>query len=105
VVTKLCREGAHENVVAVLRQGQFPSAFHYIDMELCDLNLETYIKCEWTPLIHQRMPFFTFDLPHRMRLSQAWEIMECITNGVSYIHTNREIHRDLKPRNGTETSV
>jgi serine/threonine protein kinase len=69
-------------------------------MELCDLNLETYINREWTPVIQERMPFFTFDLPPRMRLSQAWEIMECITSGLSYIHANREIHRDLKPRNG-----
>ena len=100
-VRKLCNVGAHPNIVPVLRLGEFTEAsYYFIDMELCGLNLERYIHRDWTPTLQTQMPFFTADFPPRMRMSQVWEIMEGITNGVAFIHENKEIHRDSEPRNG-----
>ena len=56
-------------------------------MELCDFNLEIYISRNWTVRPWQR-------------LAQIFTIMRDIANGVTYIHLLKEVHRDLKPRNG-----
>lgn len=30
-----------------------------------------------------------------------WDILEQIASGVQFIHNHRQVHRDLKPQNGT----
>ena len=94
---KLCRPGAHENVVAVFRWGTLQgSPCHFIDMDLCEYNLGTYIsKKELAPIEDKS----------RFSMNQAWSIMSQIANGVSYIHSQGEIHRDLKPSNGNQNSI
>ena len=99
-VDKLCKVGAHPNIVPVLRLGEFPSSYHFLDMELCDINLEKYITRDWTTSVQAKMPFFTAEMSPLMRMFQVWEIMENITSAVAFIHENKEVHRDLKPRNG-----
>jgi len=100
-VDKLCKLGAHPNIVPVFRRGKFNSSdYYYLDMELCDLNLEKYLKRDWTASMREKFPFFSCEMPPEMRMSQVWEIMENIRNGVAFIHELHEIHRDLKPRNG-----
>ena len=44
-VTKLCKSG-HANIVQVLEFGVLKedSAWHFIDMELCDITLEGYVR-------------------------------------------------------------
>lgn len=37
------------------------------------------------------------DWPSIMKI---WRIMEDITSGIAFIHFHKEVHRDLKPRNG-----
>jgi len=69
-------------------------------MELCEINLENYILRKWPPAIVARISYFADELPARTRMSQVWEIMEDITDGLAFIHRNKEIHRDLKPQNG-----
>jgi len=76
-------------------QGNFEDSFYYIDMELCDLNLETY-------LYHEQLAEEIL-LPIS-NVSQLWSIMQDITNGVAFIHGHKETHRDLKPRNSTPRS-
>jgi hypothetical protein len=34
-------------------------------------------------------------------LQKAWDILKQIAGGISFIHRQEEIHRDLKPRNST----
>jgi hypothetical protein len=48
-ITKLC-DGSHVNIIKVLRCGEYQDlsvSYAYIDMELCSLNLDEYIKGKW----------------------------------------------------------
>jgi serine/threonine protein kinase len=70
-------------------------------MELCDLNLQTYINRKWTSTMEMLMPYFTIrDVPPKLKLAQIWSIMEDIASGLDFIHSQGEVHRDLKPSNG-----
>jgi serine/threonine protein kinase len=97
-VQTLCKSG-HKNIVAVLEHGELDSSYYYIDMELCDNNLQTYIAGGGSPDIETQSSKFNSRFPSQGRARQLWEIMEDVTNGVAFIHSNKEIHRDLKPRN------
>jgi len=91
-MTKLC-DGSNKNIITVFGHGIFgDSSYAYIDMELCDFNLDDYNK--WKKLVVQ-VEGSPGDNRH------IWSVMTQITNGLCYIHNNREIHRDLKPSNGT----
>lgn len=86
-ITKLCRPGGNKNIIAVFRQGEVQhAAFHYIDMELCDENLERYMEQHNTG-------------GNRIMMPEIWNIVMQIANGLTFIHTHKEVHRDLKPRN------
>jgi serine/threonine protein kinase len=98
----LCQSPGHENIVSVLRHGYLQNeSYFFFDMELCQLNLDTYIKRDWTPTILQKMQYLTISMPPRTRIRHVMLIMTQIVNGVSYIHAHKEIHRDLKPSNST----
>src|SRR5271170_3279319 len=92
-VVKLCKPGAHENIVAVLGHGLLRnSMFYFFDMELCDYNLDSYI---------QRSPRDSGQDWHDMsvsnwnkKMSSICGIMNQISNGLVYIHSCGEIHRD-----------
>jgi hypothetical protein len=44
VIKKLCERNAHLNIVEVVQFGRLiGSPCYFIDMELCDMNLENYI--------------------------------------------------------------
>lgn len=75
---------------------------YYLDMELCDLNLDTYIRRDWTkPGLRRKVPNFVDvdNLPLEFQLAQIGDIMKDITSGVAFIHSQKEVHRDLKPKN------
>jgi hypothetical protein len=91
-ITKLCK-GGHKNIINVIGiSNSLDSPYAFIDMELCDLNLEEYIKCNWTMI----------ETAHQMaaRELEIWNIAMQIVDGLAFIHSHREVHRDLKPRNG-----
>ena len=91
-IKKLCGQGAHPNIVAVLKWGPLAgSPYYLLDMELCDMNLERYIGS---------LPHFVKTAPSSVKSSQIWNIMRQIANGRVFIHSHGEVHRDLKPRNG-----
>lgn len=99
-VSKLCGSLTHRNIVPVLRQGTMPPNYYFIDMELCELSLKTYLLRRWTPSLEKDVPFFANEsLPQWMRVRHLWGIMEDIASGVAFIHSHEEVHRDLKPPN------
>jgi serine/threonine protein kinase len=102
VIDKLSKAGPHRNIVEVLRHGdlEYGRLTYYIDMELCDINLRTFIDENWTIELQEKMPYFTIDLPPRLKIAQLWSIMEDIASGVAFLHQLGEVHRDIKPENG-----
>ena len=80
-VRTLCND-ENINVIRVTNHGIISSSFYFIDMELCDRNLETHLKeSPWIPM------------------QEVWDIMKDVANGLAYIHSQNQVHRDLKPRN------
>lgn len=86
-------------MIEVFRHGRLRdnSLFYYIDMELCDCNLEEYIQSKkdvprllsWTKAIeHGVSPFFVCDFMRQM------------ISGLKFIHDRDEVHRDFNPQNG-----
>jgi len=100
-VIKLCVPGAHKNIVPVFRHGSLSPSMYFLDMECCVMNLECWIQRRGGSTLAQKVPYLTANLPSRMRSAQIWEVMEDLTNAVTFIHSLGEVHRDLKPRNST----
>jgi serine/threonine protein kinase len=97
---RLCGPGAHVNIVQVMDHGQLLTApFHFIDMEVCDLNLHDYIHSKTSPEPSESIPAFTRGAGTTSCL-QIWVVMSHITAGVEYIHRKGHVHRDIKPANG-----
>lgn len=103
VLEKL-RKHNHRNLVHILRHGKLQrSEYYYIDMPVYDLNLDNYIQGNWK---HYEKKGLYFDVQSgKKTLSPVWSIMKDITCGIAFIHSLREAHRDLKPRNGIKWFV
>jgi len=93
-IKKLCN-GTHKNIIKVFEFGDLPDSSHaYIDMELCSLNLDQYNQCiRGTIFVHHSV--------RDTRVGEIWSIVVQIADGLAFIHQQREIHRDLKPQNGS----
>ena len=72
-------------------------------MELCDFNLHDYIYQTWSQDVANKVPNFSNvdKLGTLGKLSQTYNIMIDLCNGLAFIHGSGFIHRDVKPRNGT----
>lgn len=78
--------------------------YYYIDMELCDLNLDDYIHGDRQasfPMAraHAINIFVSKDCSLLEKMRNVWTIMIHISQGLDFIHQNGQVHRDLKPRN------
>lgn len=51
------------------------------------------------------MPHFISDVSLSVKVLQIWNIMKHILNGVAFIHSHGEVHRDLKPQNSTYSFI
>jgi serine/threonine protein kinase len=111
-ITKLCRSGGHPNIVAILTHGMLPdSSYYYIDMELCDFNLEYYIYnrgsaqgellVDGTPQEILGLTVAAGEDGFVSRQQALWTILKHINEGLQFLHQRGYVHRDLKPRNGT----
>ena len=110
VLVSLCEEERHVNIVNVLKQGQLvPDSLFYIDMELCEFNLDDFISrtspadriVNMDPLESSPKLVHKVDTKSGPRdLNTIWTIMADIAAGLAYIHRKNCIHRDLNPRNG-----
>jgi serine/threonine protein kinase len=109
-IQRIC-SGKHDNIVRVLGHGSFglDTYTHFIDMELCDLNLEQYIYqgLEWQAhhTLTPKSRFLTTDLTFAQRTIDELQILRQILQGVEYLHSNNKIHRDLHPRNSMRPNI
>jgi serine/threonine protein kinase len=96
-IVKLSQSGV-KNIVTVLQFGFLENSpnYYFLDMELCDITLGDYISGELPSEFHA-----SFNVDASNRMVQVWRIMLDICNGVDFIHDQQEVHRDLKPNNGT----
>jgi len=92
-VEKLCTN-QHTNLVQVFDLGQMRSnsTFYYIDMELCDISLGEYMQGSQTTNLVSWNEF-------RNDLENLSIVSEDIIDGLIFIHSNDEVHRDLSPQN------
>jgi serine/threonine protein kinase len=96
---KLCTAG-HENMIQIFEHGVLRQnlPYYFIDMELCDINLDEYIKGRITG-IHGLL-----DWKDAIRDQQAHFLIFGITQqillGLIFMHSKDEVHRDLTPQNG-----
>lgn len=99
---KLNANGGHPNIITVLRHKWrgHPFSYYYIDMELCDVSLHEYIYFE-RPELPENPAFISNFALLPMKMLNIWTIMIQITQGLVFIHTHKQVHRDLKPRNGS----
>jgi serine/threonine protein kinase len=100
-MNKLCKS-KHPNIVQVLDYGRLKAdgAFYFIDMELCEINLEKYIQGE---TISGLINWNAVRIREEVH-DHAYKIMQQILNGMIYIHCLNEVHRDLSPNNGISFS-
>jgi serine/threonine protein kinase len=104
-VLKLCKPGSHKNVVEVFRVGDIvaQSRYYYLDMKVFDLSLDQYLRRDWTNELSEKAPYLAGvdKSPESLKTAQTQMIMQDIVNGVAFIHSQKEIHRDLKPSKST----
>lgn len=84
--------GSHKNIVEILAHGEFSVEYYYIDMELCDFDLHCFL---YTTAAEDVMN----SQGSRQKDDKIWHIVEDVSCGVAYIHSQDCIHRDLKPHN------
>ena len=100
VINKISQNGTHPNIITVLGTREMSSGDIYaFDLELCEMNLGQFIKGEYINTLGSQYfaPLCAGDVPECLTM---WTIMRHLTNGLDYIHSLREVHRDLKPQNG-----
>ena len=61
----------HKNIISVFDYGRLSSFLYFIDMELCDSNLERWIYRNWDEATANKLPDLTAQLPSRARLAKT----------------------------------
>lgn len=94
----VCQQRSHLNVIRLFDDGTIvPNSLYYIDMELCDINLEQYINGIGTIVGFHRLRDWAKSEPDLFLITA---IMQQLLSGLAFIHMQGQVHRDLKPRNG-----
>lgn len=101
--------GGHRHLVEVLNYGEIRD-MSFIDMALCDLNLQEYMQGEsqrppeFAAIVRRTnepgLVFLASDSSWSLNLQNIWTIMSHIAQGVKFVHSQGKDHRDLKPENG-----
>lgn len=98
-IENLC-DGKYQNIVKVFRHGLLrpDHSIYYIDMEMCDFNLDEYVTGTHTD---QSL----LDWPNASKQDQIQylltTILDNVLSGLTSIHSHNEVHRDISPQNST----
>jgi serine/threonine protein kinase len=101
-IQKLC-QNEHMNIVQVFEYGRLKpdGVTYFIDMELCEVSLANYMKGHE---IEGLISWPTIRSQNKV-ISHAYYILQQVLNGLLFIHSLGEVHRDLSPHNGTLLSL
>ena len=88
---RLRQGGNCVNIVAFLNHGrQLKSGEWFIDMELCDMTLSTFlygkVRAHVFGSVSRRSPFSVLE-PSLEKTMKIWDIMRQVAEGVAYIHS------------------
>jgi serine/threonine protein kinase len=99
-IEKLC-DTPHDNIIEILQHGRFSnqSPMYFFDMELCEINLEQYIRGSKTGI--RGLVDWEIALKDGQHEFLIIAIMQQLLSGLAFIHDRGEVHRDLTPQNGT----
>jgi serine/threonine protein kinase len=99
-VEMVCRVNPSKNIVCVLAHGLLRnSPYYFIDMELCDINLEKYMDA--SGLVPSCLSPLYLPGSNEADVTRIWDIAVGIVQGLDYMHNLGVVHRDLKPRNSS----
>jgi len=111
VIESILRDHTNPNIIAILGHGKIecPGLLGcFIDMELCNQTLDNYIHKGrlseadlGTRQSNDVVPVYaTKNSSPLTKLRNIWVIMGQVANGLEFMHARKQVHRDLKPRNG-----
>lgn len=102
-VERLRKSGRHPNIVEIFHDGWLPPldspSFYIFDMEYCKHDLEYHLN-KMVQEEEKTAHLGNGKLVSPERIQKALRIASDITDGIEFIHRNRQTHRDLKPKNG-----
>jgi len=94
-------------LVQIYGHGWLPHSDHYIDMELCSFNLDTWIRnntARGRTLSAINASIANMPESHGRLRSEGWELLEellsiifQIIRGLSIVHDHKLIHRGFEP--------
>jgi serine/threonine protein kinase len=92
--------------VSAFGHGWLDENRYFFDMEICTLNLDDYIY-GGLKSVYGIEKFFDPDshIKDELGCLSFLGIIGQITNGLQFIHSNGELHRDLKPRNSNRRGI
>lgn len=101
VLDKFRKNGVHENIVTVLDYGWLDENKErfFVDLEACLLNLDDYIKENVKHILGLTRYFDSQPDKKSLCCLSFWGIVKDVCRGLNYMHSIRELHRDVKPRN------
>jgi serine/threonine protein kinase len=91
---------SHDNIIRIFDHGRFSSIspMYFIDMELCEIDLEAYISNKRRGIRGLVDWDIAFSEGQREFLIIA--ILQQLLAGLAFIHGHDMVHRDIAPQNG-----
>lgn len=95
---KALNRESHTNIIRYIADGSIvENASYFIDMELCHINLNEYMKGSRDVKGIYGLPRWNSEKPDVFLITA---IMQQLLSGLAFIHKYGKVHRDLDPRNG-----
>ena len=92
----LCNK-SNANMIQYIADGSIASnSDYFIDMELCDFDLDQYINGACNVSGVHGLPVWNTDNPDIFLIIA---IMQQLLSGLAFMHKEGKVHRDLDPRN------